>query len=85
MEMKPIGRLLRAARLASGTTLAEMADHMGMKPSYICAVEVGKLPCTDTFILGAAAFFSSIANRRDKDRNLIDWMKLHECIEEARK
>lgn len=85
MELKPIGHLIRAARLASGTTLAEMARHMGRKPSYICAVEMGKLPCTDVFILGAAAFFSSIANKRDKDRNLIDWMKLHECIEEARK
>ena len=38
----PSGESLRAARLAEGLTLAEMAERVGVTPSAICHYERGR-------------------------------------------
>ncbi len=39
---RPIGELLKEARLSAGLTQKELCDRLGMEKSYIYAYEVGR-------------------------------------------
>jgi transcriptional regulator with XRE-family HTH domain len=42
VHAKVLGREIKGARLALGLTQAEVAERLGVSPSYISAVEAGK-------------------------------------------
>lgn len=44
------GKYIRKRRIDKVVTLREMADAMGLSPSYLSSVETGKRNITDTFL-----------------------------------
>lgn len=56
MHVTPLGRIIRIARLATGTTLYDMSVFMGEKPSTLCAYETGKKHVTDEYLENVARF-----------------------------
>lgn len=76
MRITPIGRIIRAARIATNTTMADMAKWFNMKPSAICAIETGKRPTPPGFLEKAADFFEAQNDKRIG-------FNIRELIEEA--
>ncbi|MDW9243940.1 hypothetical protein [Burkholderia cepacia] len=56
--LTPYGMLVRALRIVSGTTLMDMAQHLGRGPAELSAVEFGRNPVRDADIVDAAHFFA---------------------------
>ncbi|MBR8234654.1 helix-turn-helix domain-containing protein [Burkholderia sp. AU42008] len=58
--LTPYGMLCRALRIASGTTLMDMAEHLGRGPAGLSAIEFGRKPVRDADIVDAAHFFACV-------------------------
>ncbi|MCA8447546.1 helix-turn-helix domain-containing protein [Burkholderia vietnamiensis] len=56
--LTPYGMLVRALRIVSGTTLMDMAEHLGRGPAELSAIEFGRKPVRDADIVDAAHFFA---------------------------
>ena len=56
--LTPYGMLVRALRIVSGTTLMDMAQHLGRGPAELSAIEFGRKPVRDADIVDAAHFFA---------------------------
>lgn len=67
MRITPIGRIIREARIATGTTMVDMATFLGMKPSAVCAIETGKTPMPPGFLNRVADFFNAVNLERYGD------------------
>lgn len=67
MRITPIGRIIRAARIATNTTMMDMATFLGMKPSAVCAIETGKKPMSPGFLDRVADFFDAVNLERRGD------------------
>ncbi|WP_366918826.1 hypothetical protein [Burkholderia vietnamiensis] len=48
--LTPYGMLVRALRIVSGTTLMDMAEHLGRGPAELSAIEFGRKPVRDADI-----------------------------------
>ncbi|MEM5371317.1 helix-turn-helix transcriptional regulator [Paraburkholderia azotifigens] len=58
--MTPFGMLVRALRIVAGTTLYDMAKHLGCTPAMLSGIEFGRKPLTDEMIAETSAYFSSL-------------------------
>ncbi|WP_236658650.1 hypothetical protein [Burkholderia thailandensis] len=56
--LTPYGMLVRALRIVAGTTLMDMAQHLGRGPAELSAIEFGRKPVRDADIADAAHFFA---------------------------
>ncbi|KVX46865.1 hypothetical protein WT31_21520 [Burkholderia territorii] len=56
--LTPYGMLVRALRIVSGTTLMDMAQHLGRGPAELSAIEFGRKPVRDADVVDAAHFFA---------------------------
>lgn len=58
--LTPYGMLVRALRIVAGTTLMDMAQHLGRGPAELSAIEFGRKPVRDADIVDAAHFFACV-------------------------
>ncbi|MDN7490525.1 transcriptional regulator [Burkholderia sp. AU45274] len=58
--LTPYGMLVRALRIVSGTTLMDMAQHLGRGPAELSSIEFGRKPVRNADILDAAHFFACV-------------------------
>jgi len=56
--LTPYGMLVRALRIVTGTTLMDMAQHLGRGPAELSAIEFGRKPVRHADIVDAAHFFA---------------------------
>ena len=49
--MKSVGRAIRKARIDTGDKLYEMAKALEVTPGYLSAVEIGRKPLTESFLM----------------------------------
>jgi hypothetical protein len=56
--LTPYGMLVRALRIAAGTTLMDMSKHLGRSPAELSSIEFGRKPIRDADIVDAAHFFA---------------------------
>lgn len=59
MKITEYGKLVRKARLDASLTMLQMADEMGVAPSYLSALEVGRKRVPATFVEKVRAFFKA--------------------------
>jgi transcriptional regulator with XRE-family HTH domain len=57
MKITEYGKLVRKARLDASITMLEMADAMGVAPSYLSALEVGRKKIPEAFVERVNDFF----------------------------
>lgn len=53
------GKAVRKARLDVGTTMAHMADYLGVKPSFLSQMETGKKKVPAEFVSKIEEYFRS--------------------------
>ncbi len=58
--LTPFGRFLRKLRIDQGELLKDMAEKIGVTPSYLSAVEMGKKAVPDTWIYTLRNLYQSI-------------------------
>jgi|GEM_PF-6868923 len=58
--MTPYGMIVRAFRIATGSTLMQMADYLGVSPAQLSGMEHGRKPVTSDDAANAAGFFASL-------------------------
>jgi len=58
--LTPYGMLVRALRIVAGTTLMDMAQHLGRGPAELSSIEFGRKPVRNADILDAAHFFACV-------------------------
>jgi len=58
--LTPYGMLVRALRIVAGTTLMDMAQHLGRGPAELSSIEFGRKPVRDADIVDAAHFFACV-------------------------
>ena len=56
--LTPYGLLVRALRIVAGTTLMEMAEALGVSPSYLSGIECRRKPMDASLIRPTATFFA---------------------------
>jgi hypothetical protein len=56
--LTPYGMLVRALRIVAGTTLMDMAKHLGRGSAELSSIELGRKPVRDADIVDAAHFFA---------------------------
>ncbi|VVE59539.1 hypothetical protein PIN31009_05579 [Pandoraea iniqua] len=57
--LTPYGMLVRALRIATATTLMDMARHHNTRPSLLSGMELGRKPVTIDDAIAASEFFSA--------------------------
>lgn len=70
IKLTPFGRAIRKERLRCRTTLLEMARHLNMKPSELCAIETGERPEPKDFVPDVLKFFFE---KRKEMKNKTHW------------
>ncbi|MBN3500886.1 helix-turn-helix domain-containing protein [Burkholderia cenocepacia] len=58
--LTPYGMLVRALRIVAGTTLMDMAQHLGRGPAELSSIEFGRKPVRDADIVDAAHYFACV-------------------------
>jgi len=53
------GKEVRKLRIDYGIRTKEMAESLGVSPSYLSAMETGRKPLTDNFITTVTSFFKT--------------------------
>lgn len=56
MKATPISQIIRIASIGTGTTMYQMSKALGLKPSEIFAIEVGRAPMPPDFLEKVADF-----------------------------
>lgn len=60
MRLSRFGKVVRKARIDADALLGDMADHMGVTPSYLSSIETGRRKLTQEVVDKAHAYFKSI-------------------------
>ena len=76
MQATPIGQIIRIARIGIWTTMYQMSKALGLKPSEIFAIEVGRVPMPPDFLEKVADFLSETHEQSIKQ-------KLKTAVDEA--
>lgn len=58
--MTPYGMLIRALRIVAGTTLMDMANHAGITPAHLSAIETGRKPLFHEDVVAASGYFHGL-------------------------
>jgi len=58
--MTPYGMLIRALRIVAGTTQMDMANHAGITPAHLSAIETGRKPLFHEDVVAASGYFHGL-------------------------
>ena len=70
--LTPFGKEVRKIRIDQQISLTQMANDLGMKPSYLSAIENGRKPVPDKLVNEVHKYFRNCGNTKAKWRELAD-------------
>ena len=79
MGITAYGKVVRQFRADAKVSLRQMAEEIGLSPTYISAVEVGEKPVTDDLLSKVVNFF------KGKGKKARDFVHLQAAVDRTRR